>query len=207
MIVESIVVGALQVNCYVLGCEQTRQAVVIDPGGNARAIQGTLRKHDLTLTQILAARALQEATGARFYLHPADRELLAGMRQMARAWGGVDPGEPAQVDADIVPGTPVLFGEQVLEVRATPGHSPGSVSFIDQAGRRAFTGDALFAGSIGRTDLPGGDMDTLLQSIQRELLSLPDDYVVLSGHGPASSIGRERRSNPFLETQVFDPWS
>jgi hydroxyacylglutathione hydrolase len=217
MIVESIVVGALQVNCYVLGCEQTRQAVVIDPGGNARAIQGMLRKHGLTLTQILAthahfdhilaARSLQEATGARFCLHPSERELLAGMRQMARAWGGVDPGEPAQVDADIVPGTPVLFGEQALEVRATPGHSPGSVSFVDLAGQRVFTGDALFAGSIGRTDLPGGDMDTLLQSIQRELLSLPDDYVVLSGHGPASSIGRERRSNPFLETQVFDPWS
>ncbi len=216
MIVESIVVGVLQVNCYLLGCEQAHEAVVVDPGDNARAIQGTLRKHGLTLTKILAthghfdhllaARALQEATGARFYLHPADRELLAGMRQMARAWGGVDPGDPPQVDGDIVPGTPVGFGEQVLEVHATPGHSPGSVSYIDQAGKRAFTGDALFAGSIGRTDLLGGDMEALLQSIQRELLTLPDDYAVLPGHGPASTIGRERRSNPFLEALVFDPW-
>ena len=216
MIVETIVVGALQVNCYVLGCEASHQAVVIDPGGNARAIQGTLRKHGLNLTQILAthahfdhilaARPLVEATGARFLLHPADRELLAGMRQMARAWGGIDAGEPAQVAGDIVPGPAIQFGEQTLEVRATPGHSPGSVSFIDPAGLRVFTGDALFAGSIGRTDLPGGDMNTLLDSIQRELLSLPDDFAVLSGHGPASSIGRERRSNPFLEAQVFDPW-
>jgi hydroxyacylglutathione hydrolase len=217
MIVEAVVVGALQVNCYVLGCEETRQAVVVDPGGNVRAIQGTLRKHGLTLAQIVAthahydhvvgARALQEATGAPFRLHPGDVSLLAGMRPMARAWEGIDPGEPPDATSDLLPGHELTFGAQVLEVRSTPGHSPGSVSLIDHAGHRAFTGDALFAGSIGRTDLPGGDMDTLLKSIRRELLSLPDDYQVLPGHGPGSTIGQERRRNPFLVEEADDRWA
>ncbi len=208
MILETIEVGALQVNCYVLGCEQTRQAIVIDPGDNPRAIQAALRKHNLILARIvathahfdhvLAVRPLQEATGAPFYLHPAERPVLDFARHMAMAWMGYDPGEAPRVDGDLAPGQPVHFGVETLEVRLTPGHSPGSVTLVHHASRRAFTGDALFAGSIGRTDLPGGDLETLLTAIRGEIMTLPDDYEVLSGHGPATTVGEERATNPYL---------
>ena len=99
---------------------------------------------------------------------------------------------------DLTPGEVLEVGDIRLEVRHTPGHSPGGVTFVDHANRRAFAGDALFAGSIGRTDFPGSDHNTLVESIRREILSLPDDYAVLSGHGPATTVGVERRSNPFL---------
>ena len=208
MLLEIIVVGALQVNCYVLGCERTRQAVVIDPGENAGTIQAVLRKQRLTLGQIivththfdhvLAARTLQEASNASFRLHPAERPVLATMQPMTMAWIGYDPGEPPRIDGELCAGQAVVFGDETLEVRATPGHSPGGLTFVHHASRRAFTGDALFAGSVGRTDLPGGDMAALLASIREQILSLPDDYAVLAGHGPASTVGQERRSNPFL---------
>jgi hydroxyacylglutathione hydrolase len=208
MILETIVVGALQVNCYVLGCEQTCQAVVIDPGDELPAIQAALRKHDLALARIivthahfdhmLAARPLQDATGAPFCLHPAERPVLEMMRRMTLAWMAFDPGEPPRIDGELTPGQPVSFGAETLEVRLTPGHSPGGVTFVHHASRCVFTGDALFAGSIGRTDLPGGDLDLLLSSIRTEILTLPDDATVLPGHGPASTIGAEKRGNPFL---------
>jgi hydroxyacylglutathione hydrolase len=208
MILETVVVGALQVNCYVLGCEQTRQAVVIDPGDELPVIRAALRKHDLSLARIivthahfdhmLAARPLQDATGAPFYLHTAERPVLEIMRRMTLAWMAFDPGEPPHIDGELTPSQPVSFGVESLEVRLTPGHSPGGVTFVHYASRCAFTGDALFAGSIGRTDLPGGDLDLLLSSIRAEILTLPDDLAVLSGHGPPSTVGAERRGNPFL---------
>jgi hydroxyacylglutathione hydrolase len=208
MILETVVVGALQVNCYVLGCEQTRQAVVIDPGDELPVIRAALRKHDLSLARIivthahfdhmLAARPLQDATGAPFYLHTAERPVLEIMRRMTLAWMAFDPGEPPHIDGELTPSQPVSFGVESLEVRLTPGHSPGGVTFVHHASRCAFTGDALFAGSIGRTDLPGGDLDLLLSSIRAEILTLPDDLAVLSGHGPPSTVGAERRGNPFL---------
>jgi glyoxylase-like metal-dependent hydrolase (beta-lactamase superfamily II) len=208
MILETIVVGALQVNCYVLGCERTRLAVVIDPGDNADAIQTVLRQHGLTLDRIiathahfdhvLAARFLQEATGVSFLLHAAERPLLATMRRMTLAWLGLDPGEPPRIDGELVAGEHIAFGAEALEIRHTPGHSPGSLTFVHHPSQRAFTGDALFAGSIGRADLPGGDMGILLGAIRSQILTLPDDYAVLPGHGPASTVGQERKSNPFL---------
>jgi glyoxylase-like metal-dependent hydrolase (beta-lactamase superfamily II) len=208
MILETLTVGALQVNCYLLGCAHSRQAVVIDPGDNAPAIQAALRKRGLTLTallathahfdHVLAGRLLQEATGAPFYLDPGERPVLATMRGMTRAWLGYDPGDPPEVGGDLALGRPIVFGEEALEVRATPGHSPGGVTFIHHASRRAFTGDALFAGGIGRTDLPGGDLRTLLTAIRSQILTLPDDYSVLPGHGSASTVGEERQSNPYL---------
>ncbi len=208
MVIETIPVGALQVNCYVLGCETLRQAIVIDPGDEAEAILAALAQHGLNLTcilathahfdHLLACRELQERTGASFHLHPADRPLLATLRRTCMAWLGYDPGPPPDITGDLTPGETLQAGGIALEVRHTPGHSPGSVTLVDHAGRRAFTGDALFAGSIGRTDLPGGDMRTLLDSIRAQILSLPDDYAVLAGHGEASSVGDERRGNPFL---------
>lgn len=205
-------VGALQVNCYVMGCRRTKLAVVIDPGDNAPAILALLKRHALRLERILATHAhfdhllacrdLQRATAAPFYLHPADRPLIATMRRTCTAWLGYDPGEPPEIHGDLTPGEIVQVGDIALEVRHTPGHSAGGVTLVDYAGRRAFTGDALFQSSIGRTDLPGGDLDTLLSGIRAQILTLPDDYTILSGHGPASTVGAERRGNPFLMLDV-----
>jgi len=208
MIVGTLAVGMLEVNCYVLGCERTRRALVIDPGDEAPAILKALHRHGLTLDRILATHAhfdhllgcrpLQEATGAPFYVHPADRPLVAMMQRTCMAWLGYDPGEPPAITGDLAAGDVVRVGDIALEVRHTPGHSPGGVTLVEHATRRAFTGDALFAGSVGRVDLPGGDGQTLIASIDAQILSLPDDYVVLPGHGPATTVGQERRTNPYL---------
>jgi hydroxyacylglutathione hydrolase len=216
MILETIPVGALQVNCHVFGCERTRQAIVIDPGDDAADILAMLQRRGLRLARILAThghfdhllacRELRESTGAPFYLHPADRPLLAAMRRTCMAWLGFDPGEPPAIDGDVIVGETIQVGDMTLEVRHTPGHSPGSVTLVDRAGCCAVTGDALFAGSIGRTDLPGGDMKTLLAAIRSQILTLPDDYAVLPGHGPASTVGAERRGNPFLAEGGADFW-
>ncbi len=205
---EILPVGPLQVNCYVLGCPRTRLAVVIDPGDDAADILAVLKRHTLQLDRILATHAhfdhllggrdLQQATAAPLYLHPADRPLVTAVRRTCLAWLGYDPGEPPAIHGDLTPGEIVRVGDIALEVRHTPGHSPGGVTLVDHTARRAFTGDALFAGAIGRTDFPGSSLKTLLDSIRREILTLPDDYAVLSGHGPASTVGHERRGNPFL---------
>lgn len=217
MILDTLIVGALQVNCYILGSEQTQRAVVIDPGDNARAILGALERRGLRLGHILvthahfdhvlAARALQDAAGAAFYVHPADEPLLAAMRQTTLGWLGSDPGEPPEVTDRLKDGQTLRFDDLVLEVRSTPGHSPGGVSFVDALGRRIFTGDALFAGSVGRTDLPGGDPKLLIDGIRTQILSLPEDYTVLPGHGPATTVGHEMHTNPFLDPSAFDFWS
>lgn len=213
MILETLSVGMLQVNCYVLGCERTREAIVIDPGDEPDAILAVLRRHDLKLARIigthghfdhlLACRPLQEITSAPFYLHPADLRLVATMRATCIAWLGYDPGEGPTVNVYLTPGETVRVGDIALEVRHTPGHSPGGVTLVDHAGRRAFTGDALFSGSIGRADLPGGDLYTLLNGIREKILTLPDDYDVLSGHGEETTVGTERRTNPYLNDSAW----
>jgi hydroxyacylglutathione hydrolase len=213
MILKTLPVGMLQVNCYVLGAESTHEAIVIDPGDNANEIMDTLRRHGLTLARILGTHAhfdhllgcrpLQELTGAPFYLHQADAPLVANMQQTCQSWLGYDPGEPPKIDGYLSGGEAVEVGDIRLEVRPTPGHSPGGVTFVDHANRYAFTGDALFAGSIGRTDFAGSSLKTLLTSIKKEILSLPDDYTVFSGHGPRTSVGVERRTNPFLNEAAW----
>jgi glyoxylase-like metal-dependent hydrolase (beta-lactamase superfamily II) len=216
MILETIVVGLLETNCYVLGCELTRRAIVIDPGDDPSDILGVLGRHRLSLERVvathahfdhwLAVRALQEATGAPFYLSAADRPLLETQRLTTFSWIGRDPGEPPEVHGDIVPGEAVVVGELSLEVRSTPGHSPGGITFVDHGGRRAFTGDTVFSGSIGRTDLRGGNMEVLLDSIHSQILALPDDYLLLPGHGPGSTVLEERTSNPYLTTRPPGRW-
>ena len=217
MILETIVVGLLETNCYVLGCDRTRQAIVIDPGDDPSDILEVLGRHHLSLERLvathahfdhlLAVRALQEATGAPFYLSSADRPLLDTQRWTAISWIGRDPGAPPEVHGDIAPGVPVMAGDLSLEVRRSPGHSPGGVILVDHEGRRALTGDTVFAGSIGRADLPGGNLEVLLESIRSQILTLPDDYVLLPGHGPSSTVLQERTSNPFLMTpSAFRRW-
>ncbi len=214
MNLETLVVGALQVNCYVLGSQEMQSAVVIDPGDNLRAILALLERRNWTVDRIiathghfdhlLAARALQEATGAPFFIHEGDVALLAKMQPTSMAWLGHDPGDPPAVSGYLGDGATVEVGELALEIRATPGHSAGGITLVDHAARRAFTGDALFRGSIGRTDLDG-DFPTLLESIRTQILTLPDDYAVLSGHGPTSTVGEERTSNPFLVGSAHQP--
>ena len=209
MIVDSLVVGALQVNCYLLGCEETQEAVIIDPGDQPDDVLHLLAKHGWQLTQIinthahfdhiLGVAAVKAATGAPFYLHQAELPLVADMRPRVMLWLGYDPGEPPTVDGFLAPGAAVHWGKQSLEMRWTPGHSPGSITFVDHTGRRAFVGDALFAGSIGRTDLPYGNHQQLLTAIRQQIFTLPDDYAVLPGHGPATTVGREKRTNPFFD--------
>ena len=214
MQVHHLVVGPLQVNCFVLACEKTGEAIVIDPGGNPEAIRRVLAEHQLHLVaivathahfdHILAVDALREERHIPFYLHPADEPVLAAQRQAVQRWLGFDPGPMPRVDAALQPGESFHFGEQRLEVHHTPGHSPGSVTLIDRAGRRAWVGDLVFAGSVGRTDLPGGDYSTLLRSIREVILPLTDDVQLLPGHGPFTTVGTERHINPFLaEAQMY----
>lgn len=202
-----LVVGPLQVNAYVVACQATGEAIVIDPGDQASDILSALSEDGLVLTRIvgthahwdhvLAVRAVKDSTGVEYWLHEADLPVLEQMQE--RAWQalGVRLPPPPEVDGYLVDGQEVRLGECSLRILHTPGHSPGSVSLYD--GREvAFVGDALFAGSIGRTDLPGADHETLLGSIRHKLLALPDQVRVLPGHGPATTIGRERVHNPFL---------
>jgi glyoxylase-like metal-dependent hydrolase (beta-lactamase superfamily II) len=216
IIFDHLVVGPLQVNCYILGCRRTSEAVVVDPGGDAQDILAVLQRHGLKLTKIvnthahfdhvLGVRDLQAIAPAPFLLHPAEAPVLETMQEMVEAWLGVDPGLPPTIDEPVQAGQIIHFGQESVEVRATPGHSPGGISLVDHDGRRVITGDALFAGSIGRTDLPGSDPDLLLRSIRQQILSLPEDYAVYPGHGPATTVAEEHRNNPFLRSGVDREW-
>jgi hydroxyacylglutathione hydrolase len=208
MIVKTMVVGQLEVNCYLLACERTQLAIVIDPGDEAPAILAELERGGLHVVgivathghfdHVMAARPLQEATGAPFSLSAADGPLLAAMGPWARVFLGREPGPPPDVQSELAAGDSIEFGDEALEVRATPGHSPGSVTLVDRRGKRAFTGDALFAGAIGRTQSEAEHQE-LLRSIWQQIMTLPDDFTVWPGHGPATSVGEQRLSNPFLQ--------
>lgn len=208
MFLKHLVVGPLQVNCFVLGCEHTRESVIIDPGGNPQDIQRVVTENNLTPVAILATHAhfdhilavdvLKETYRIPFYLHPADEPVLAHQRRVVQEWLGFDPGPMPHPDAPLVPGAPFLFGRVRLDVAHTPGHSPGSVTLLEHEERRAFVGDLVFAGSVGRTDFPGGDFETLMASIRRVILTLPDDFQLLPGHGPFTTVGHERVYNPYV---------
>jgi hydroxyacylglutathione hydrolase len=207
MILETFPVGPLQCNCTILGDEQTREAIVIDPGEEIGRIQKRLTAHGLKLKQILVthghidhvggALKLKRLTGAPIYLNEGDLEQLAIMHEQA-AWVGVEAPETAPPDESLADGMTVGLGSYPAQVLHTPGHTQGSVSLHFAPLKLLVAGDTLFAGSIGRTDLPGGNYEQILNSIQARLLALPDETKVLPGHGPASTIGTERRSNPFL---------
>ena len=197
--------GQFVENCYLVIDEATQACAVIDPGEQAGLILHKLRASGATpvgiwlthehLDHVLGVPELTAETGAPVYLHPGDRELYDAVPDQA-AWFGLtaDPLRPP--DRELAAGDRLTVGGLEFTVRHAPGHSPGHVVF---AGHGAvFGGDVLFQGSIGRTDLPGGDFDTLIHSIERELLVLPDSTIVYTGHGPATTIGAERRTNPFL---------
>ena len=208
MIIIPLVVGDLATNCYVVGDPDTKKGIVIDPGGHAQRILDTVKRQGLEIVTIvdthghfdhvLANEVVKEATGAPIAIHPADAPMLTDPRKgfgvFAMFFGGLRGGPPA--DVLLNDGDEVRFGNQVLKVVHTPGHSQGSISLVGEG--VVFSGDALFQGSIGRTDFPGGDYDQLIASIRTRILTLPDDTVVYSGHGPATTVGDEKRYNPFL---------
>ncbi|MFN8487011.1 MAG: MBL fold metallo-hydrolase [Caldilineaceae bacterium] len=208
MIVKGLTVGLLQENCYIVACEKTRKGVIIDPGDNARAILKVVSQQALTIEKVInthahfdhvmAVNAVCSATGAPFYLHRADLPVLHGTPERVRLWLDTEISPIREPDEFLEHGQLIQVGEETLEVRFTPGHAPGHVVFIHHASRQIFGGDTLFQGSIGRFDLPMADGPTLLQSIREQLLTLPDDYTVYPGHGPATTIGAERATNPYI---------
>ena len=210
MILETFPVGPLQCNCTILGDEEAGEAIVIDPGDEVERIHRRLTGHKLKLKQILLTHAhidhvggalrLKQLTGAPILLNENDLPLLEMIDQQA-AWVGLAVPETAPPDANLGDGLRVGLDLYPAKVLCTPGHSQGSVCFHFAPLKLLVAGDTLFAGSIGRTDLPGGDYDQIIESIQRRLLVLPDETRVLTGHGPETTIGVERRSNPFLRGQ------
>ena len=212
MIHEVIVVGPLQCNCSVLGDEETREAIIIDPGDEVERILAVLKKHRLTAKTIINTHAhfdhvgncceLKEATGAEIWLHKADLAMYETAPRQAALFAmyGVRPIRLMPVDQPVTDGDGIRIGKLAAQIIHTPGHTPGSLGLLVPGSSldKVFAGDTLFSGSVGRTDLPGGDFDRLLKSIRERLLVLDDDTEVWPGHGPKTTIGRERRSNPFL---------
>lgn len=213
MILETLMVGPLGVNCYIVGDDKTREAIVIDPGGNARDILDTLRREQLKpvaivnthahFDHLIALTELREKTGAPFWLHADEAKLLASAQLGAKMFGFAMP-QPKPADRLLHDGEEVRFGSSTLKVMHTPGHSPGGICLLGD--HFVIVGDALFQGSIGRTDLPGGDYATLMASIRDKLLTLPDATVVYPGHGDATTIGEERQLNPFLRPLATGQW-
>jgi hydroxyacylglutathione hydrolase len=214
MILETFPVGPLQCNCTILGDEQTREAMVIDPGDNIPDILARLAKHRLTLKQIVVTHAhidhvggalqLKKATGAPILLNQSDMPLLK-MMDLQAGWLGIAAPEVAPPDTSAEEGMVVGIANHTAQVIHTPGHTPGSICLHFAPESLLFAGDTLFAGSIGRTDLPGGDSRKILRSIHHRLLVLPDETRVIPGHGPSTTIGQEREANPFLQPSVRSP--
>lgn len=207
MILKIVTVGPLMANCFVVGCTETRTAAVIDPGADTDRILLSLAEDRLNCRTIINThghfdhvggnRKLKDATGAELIIHPDDAPMLKMVSAAAHGWGlGGDDSPPP--DRTVIDGDEIPVGRLVFSVLHTPGHSPGGISIFGY--ETVFVGDTLFAGSIGRTDFPGGDMGTLIKSIRKKLFPLGDGVRVLCGHGPETTLGRERqkRYNPFV---------
>lgn len=210
MIVETFPVGLLQCNCTILAIPESSRALVIDPGDDADEILERLAAHGLELDRIVSTHAhldhvgaiheLQARTGASASIHEDDLFLFDRLDEQAR-WLGLPPPQKGQIDRFLEDGDTITIPGIGIGVIHTPGHTPGSLSFhLDTERDILFAGDTLFLNSIGRTDLPGGDTEAILNSIRTRLFTLDPDTVVVPGHGPRTTIGRERDENPFLRT-------
>ena len=205
MIIKTLAVGPIMANCFILGCEETLEAVVIDPGDEADRILRALAESKLTVKWIInthghfdhvsANKPMKDATGAPILIHADDAPMLDELSHSAAAWGLKADNSPAP-DRFLNDGDEIRFGKITLSVLHTPGHTRGGVSLHTDG--HVFVGDTLFAGSIGRTDFPGGSFESLKNSIQKKLFVLDDDVQVHTGHGPSTTIGDERRTNPFV---------
>lgn len=228
LIHEILPVGMLHCNCHILGDPRTRDALVIDPGDDADRILEIIRRHHLKvraiviththIDHVVGLRSIQQATGAPVYMHPDDLELYR-LLDMQAAWIGWKTPERVEVDQTVGEGDSIRWGPYQAQVIHTPGHTQGSICLympgeashdlpggrpgaagkdVESTPGRLFAGDTLFAGSIGRTDLWGGSLETIIASLKGKILELPDDTIVFPGHGESTTIGRERASNPFL---------
>jgi hydroxyacylglutathione hydrolase len=208
MIHEILPVGPLQCNCSVIGDETTREAMVIDPGDNIDDILALVTKHQLQVKQIIITHAhidhvggamkLRARTGAPILLNQNDYALLQMLDVQATWLGMASPGK-VEIDQTLGQDDTLKAGELTASVIHTPGHTEGSICLYFPREKKLIAGDTLFAGSIGRTDLPGGSFKKIVESLKEKLLALPDDTMVVPGHGPATTIGQERESNPFLK--------
>jgi hydroxyacylglutathione hydrolase len=207
MIHEILPVGPLQCNCSIIGDEATHEAMVIDPGDNIDDILAAIRKHNLQVRQIVVTHAhidhvggamkLRASTGAPILLNQNDYDLLK-MLDVQAAWIGMkDPGK-IEIDRSVTTGETVSAGQHTAQILHTPGHTEGSICLYFAPEKKLIAGDTLFAGSIGRTDLPGGSMQKIMRSLHETVLALPDETVVVPGHGDVTTIGEERQANPFL---------
>ncbi len=205
MILKTLIVGPIQSNCYILGCERTKEAAVIDPGGDADKILIALANDQLRCLYIINThghfdhsadnKRLKEVTGGQLLIHQADVPMILHQSRSGGMWGiHVDNSPPP--DRYLGEGDIITFGDVSLKVFHTPGHSPGGISLATD--KIVFVGDTLFAGSIGRTDFPGGDYEGLLRNVRNKIFTLGDDVVVYPGHGPKTTVGRERKTNPFF---------
>ena len=218
MIIEQITVTAFEQHTRVVGCEKTRQAICIDPGDDSESIGGAIDKHGFRLQAIACTHAHMDHVGgvaalkrlkpdAKIIIHPADEFIYDQLPQQPEWIGiprsqwsvlGFDYEQPPKVDEYWSDGQSYQVGEIEFKVIHCPGHTPGHVVLFNEKEKKVFVGDVLFAGSVGRTDLPGGSTEQLMDSIMNKLLPLGDEVEVYSGHGPVTTIGQERRTNPFL---------
>jgi len=207
MIHEIFPVGPLQCNCSVIGDDQTKEAIVIDPGDDIEDVMAIVQRHSLTVKQIVITHAhidhiggaakLKRLTGAPVLLNQNDHGLLK-MLGIQATWIGMRPPEKVTIDGNLSGGDKIGAGSLTAEVMHTPGHTEGSVCLYFAPEKKLIAGDTLFAGSIGRTDLPGGSYKKIMQSLYGPVLALPDETIVVPGHGPLTTIGEERETNPFL---------
>jgi len=205
LLVHQLSVGPLQVNCFVVACQRTREAMVIDPGEDGPRILQLAESNGYQVKKIVnthghfdhigANQPVKEATGAVLMMHEADLPLLQNARNHAQAYGLTVSPSP-DPDKFLNEGDVFSVGEQSFSIFHVPGHSPGSVCLLSDG--HLFVGDVLFAGSVGRTDLPGGDFDALVEGVREKLFRLPADTIVHPGHGPDTTIGREKQTNPFV---------
>ena len=204
MIIEKLAVGPIMANCFVIGCEDSKEGAVIDPGADADRIMDVVKRAGLKITRIINTHghfdhvggnaAIKAATDGELLIHASDAPMLAQLDQMAGAFGlSVENSPPP--DRMVAEGDRIQVGRLTLTVLHTPGHTPGGISLHSNG--HVFVGDTLFQGSIGRTDFPGGDYDTLIRSIREKLFTLDDGVVVYTGHGPETAIGTEKQFNPF----------
>jgi glyoxylase-like metal-dependent hydrolase (beta-lactamase superfamily II) len=207
MIQKGLEVGLLQVNCYIIGDEETREAVVIDPGGDEDEILEVLKYHKLNLKMIIdthghfdhvdANQPLKDATGAPIAIHELDAGMLTQPSAEAMFFTG-NRLRLSQADVILKEGDVISFGAYRLKVLHTPGHTPGHISLVMEGHPYVYVGDLLFAGSIGRTDFPGGDFDALINAVRTKIFPLGDNFIVYPGHGPITTVGQEKKYNPFF---------
>ncbi|NLT94779.1 MAG: MBL fold metallo-hydrolase [Clostridia bacterium] len=208
MKIKTLIVGPIETNCYIAYCPETKEGVVIDPGAEGDRIVNTVDDLGVKVKYIInthghhdhikANKKVKEATGAQILIHSGDAPMLTDANKNLSCFTGETTQEPA-ADKELKDGDVITFGNVSLKVLHTPGHTPGCISLLCDTEKICFTGDTLFNGSVGRTDLPGGNYKTLMNSLKEKLINLSNEVRIYPGHGPYSTIGEEKQINPYLK--------